>query len=102
MTQTIVPQVDFWQKEPVLRDFLSPAFMGFLLPKLGFRPKTGIFFSRSGEAGFSRPGEILGRETPLWAAQVISVIVKSFASYCWVSFGVIVGHICHLVNQFGE
>ena len=50
--------------------FLPPAFTGFLLPKLVFCPKTALCVSRSGEVGLSRPGEILGRETPLWAAQV--------------------------------
>ena len=49
--------------------FLSPAFAGFLRPKLGFRPKGGLCVSRSGELGLSQPGEILGRETPVWAAQ---------------------------------
>ena len=31
--------------------------------------KTGLFFSRSGEVGLSRTGEILGRETLVWVAQ---------------------------------
>ena len=34
----------FARKEPVLRDFLSPAFTGVLLPKLGFCPELGHFF----------------------------------------------------------
>ena len=58
------------RKESVFRGFSSPAFAGFLLPKLGFRPKTGLCVSRSGEVGLSCTGEILRRETLLWAAQV--------------------------------
>ena len=60
----------FAQKVAIFRDFWSPAFTGFLLPKLGFRPKTGLCVSRTGEVDLSRTGEILGRKTPVWAAQV--------------------------------
>ena len=59
----------FARKQPVLRDFLFPAFTGFLLPKLGFCPKTGLCVSRPGKGDLSRTGKILGRETPVWAAQ---------------------------------
>ena len=49
--------------------FCLPLLRGFYSQNWLFEQKQASFFSRSGEVGLSRPGEILGRETPLWAAQ---------------------------------
>ena len=55
---------------------MSPFHEIFRLPLLrGFYSQNWVFVqkqasvSRSGEVGLSRPGEILGWETPHWAAQ---------------------------------
>ena len=66
--------LEFLLKKLVLQDFLSPAFTGVLLQKQLFCPKENYFISRPREVGFSRAGEILGRETPIWAAQVFYVL----------------------------
>ena len=61
------------EKSPFHEIFCFPLSRGFY-PQNCVQ-KTGLCVSRTGEVNLSRTGEILGRETPVWAAQVE-------ASYC--------------------